>query len=30
MFLQSHSLDIRHIKGKDNVVADALSRTPVV
>lgn len=29
LFLQSYSLDIRHIKGKDNVVADALSRAPV-
>lgn len=28
LFLQSYSLDIRHIKGKDNVVADALSRAP--
>lgn len=26
MFLQSHGLDIRHIRGKDDVVADALSR----
>ena len=29
LFLQSHWLDIRHIKGTDNVVADALSRAPV-
>ena len=29
LFLQSYSLDIRHIKGKDNVVVDALSRAPV-
>ena len=28
LFLQSHSLEIRHIKGKDNIVADALSRAP--
>ncbi len=27
--LQSYTLDIRHIKGKDNLVADALSRAPV-
>ncbi|KAG5285692.1 hypothetical protein AALO_G00006310 [Alosa alosa] len=26
LFLQSYCLDIRHIKGSDNVVADALSR----
>lgn len=26
LFLQSYSLEIHHIKGKDNVVADALSR----
>ena len=30
LFLQDYSLDIRHIKGTDNVVADALSRAPVV
>ncbi len=29
LFLQSYSLDIRYIKGTDNVVADALSRAPV-
>lgn len=29
LFLQAHSLDIRHIKGSDNVMADALSRAPV-
>ena len=28
LFLQSHWLDIRHIKGAENVVADALSRVP--
>lgn len=28
LFLQSYSLEIHHIKGKDNVVADALSRAP--
>lgn len=28
LFLQSYSLDIRHIRGQDNVVADALSRAP--
>lgn len=26
LFLQAHSLDIHHIKGKENVVVDALSR----
>ena len=26
LFLQSYSLDICHVKGKDNIVADALSR----
>ena len=24
--LQEHNLDIRHIKGKDNIIPDALSR----
>ena len=28
LLLQSYWLDIRHIKGSDNVVADALSRAP--
>jgi len=27
LFLQTFELDIRHIRGKDNVIADALSRT---
>ena len=26
LYLQEYNLDIKHIKGKDNVVADALSR----
>ena len=30
LMLQSYCLDIRHIKGSDNVVADALSRAPVM
>lgn len=29
LFLQGHDLDIRHIKGQDNVLADALSRAPL-
>ena len=28
LLLQSYSLDIRHIRGRDNVVVDALSRAP--
>ena len=28
LFLQSYCLDIHHIKGSDNIVADALSRAP--
>ena len=28
LFLQSYCLDIRHIKGSENIVADALSRAP--
>ena len=27
LFLQGYNLDIKHIKGKDNIIADALSRT---
>lgn len=30
LFLQPYHLDIRHIKGKDNVMADALSRAPLL
>ena len=26
LIMQSYNLDIRHIKGKDNILADALSR----
>lgn len=29
LFLQSYDLDIRHIKGTDNVMADVLSRAPL-
>ncbi|KAJ8338705.1 hypothetical protein SKAU_G00354910 [Synaphobranchus kaupii] len=29
LFLQAYWLDVRHIKGRDNVLADALSRAPV-
>lgn len=29
LFLQVYNLDIKHIKGKDNVIADALSRAPL-
>lgn len=29
LFLQAYSLDIRHIRGRDNLLADALSRAPV-
>lgn len=29
LFLQAFSLDIRHIKGRDNLLADALSRAPM-
>lgn len=29
LFLQAHCLDVRHIKGKENIMADALSRAPV-
>lgn len=28
LFLQSYDLDIKHTKGSDNVIADALSRAP--
>ncbi|XP_041824841.1 uncharacterized protein LOC121629272 [Melanotaenia boesemani] len=29
LFLQGYDLDIRHIKGPDNILADALSRAPL-
>ena len=29
VFLQGYDLDIRHIKGVDNVIADALSHAPL-
>lgn len=29
LFLQPYNLDITHISGKDNVIADALSRAPL-
>ncbi len=29
LFLQAYNLDIHHIKGTDNVMADALSRAPL-
>ena len=29
LFLQPYNLDIRHIKGKDNITVDALSRAPL-
>ena len=29
LFLQPYHLDIRHIKGQNNVAADALSRAPL-
>ena len=29
LFLQPYNLDIRHIKGSENVIADALSRLPL-
>ena len=29
LFLQPYNLDIRHIEGKDNIMADALSRAPL-
>jgi hypothetical protein len=29
LFLQSYSLDIRHIRGVDNIMADTLSRAPL-
>lgn len=29
LFLQAYDLDIRHIKGTENVIADALSRAPL-
>lgn len=30
LMLQEYNLDIKHIKGKDNVVADALSRVDIM
>lgn len=29
LFLQSYCLDVRYVKGVDNVIADALSRAPL-
>lgn len=29
LFLQPYYLDFRHIKGRDNIMADALSRAPL-
>ena len=29
-FLQAYDLDIRHIKGIDNIIADVLSRAPLL
>ncbi len=30
LFVQSYCLDVRYVKGVDNVIADAQSRTPLV